>query len=83
MNIKEIIDKIMICPICKGEMQTSVINFPIDLKTHFVLIKDVPADVCEQCGEFFIDDDVHIQLEEIDESTKKSNIEFEIIKFAA
>ncbi len=73
----------MICPMCKGKMETSTVNFPIDFKTYFILVKNVPALVCEQCGEFFIDDETHIQLENIVEKNKKSNIEFEIIKFAA
>jgi YgiT-type zinc finger domain-containing protein len=73
----------MICPICKGDMEKDIINFPIDLKTRFILIKDVPALVCEQCGESFVDDEIHVQLESIAEKAKRSNIEFEIVKFAA
>jgi len=64
-------------------MKKDKINFPVDLKTHFILIKEVPAIVCEECGEFFIDDNVHIKLENIVERTKTSNVEFELVKFAA
>ena len=73
----------MICPLCNGKMKQDEINFPVDLKTRFILIKEVPALVCEECGEFFIDDNVHIKLESIAERTKISHIEFEIVKFAA
>jgi len=73
----------MICPICKGDMEENVINFPVDLKTRFILIKGVPALVCKQCGEFFIDDKIHIQIERIVKKVKEANIELEVVKFAA
>ena len=72
----------MICPICKGNMEEDIVNFPVDLKTRFVLIKGVPALVCEQCGEFFIDDKIHIQIEHIIKKVKELNVELEVIKFA-
>ena len=55
----------MVCPICKGNMEENMVNFPIDLKTRFILVKEVPALVCEQCGEFFIDDEIQIRIEKI------------------
>ena len=61
----------------------NIINFPVDLKTRFVLIKEVPALVCDQCGEFFIDDEIHIQIENIIKKVKKANVELEVVKFAA
>jgi YgiT-type zinc finger domain-containing protein len=73
----------MICPICKGNMEEDSVNFPVDLKTRFVLIKGVPALVCEQCGEFFIDDKIHIQIEHIIKKVKELNVELEVVKFAA
>ena len=73
----------MICPICKGNMKEDIINFPVDLKNRFILVKEVPALVCEQCGEFFIDDEIHIQIENIIKEIKKANVELEVIKFAA
>ncbi|MFX0203667.1 MAG: type II toxin-antitoxin system MqsA family antitoxin [Candidatus Hodarchaeota archaeon] len=73
----------MICPICKGNMEENYINFPIDLKDHFILIKEVPALVCEQCGEFYIDDEIHIQIEKIVKKAKETNAELEVVKYAA
>jgi YgiT-type zinc finger domain-containing protein len=64
-------------------MEEDIVNFPVDLKTRFVLIKEVPALVCEQCGEFFIDDKIHIQIEHIIEKVKELNVELEVVKFAA
>jgi len=68
---------------CKGKMKDDFVNFPVDNKHHFILIKEVPALVCEECGEFFIDDKVHTQIERIVNKTKEANAELEIVKFAA
>ena len=73
----------MVCPICKGNMEENMVNFPIDLKTRFILVKEVPALVCEQCGEFFIDDEIQIRIEKIIKDIKKADVELEVVRFAA
>lgn len=73
----------MICTICKGSTKLQTINFPIDLENIFILVKEVPAIVCQQCGEYFLEDNIAERIEEISETTKSSNIEIEILKFAA
>ena len=40
----------MLCILCKGDMKNGKVNFPVDAKEHFILIKGVPAQICEQCG---------------------------------
>jgi YgiT-type zinc finger domain-containing protein len=64
-------------------MKNGRVNFPVDVGNNFILIKDVPALVCEQCGEYFLEDDVAGVIEEIVNDAKSSNVEFEILKFAA
>jgi len=71
----------MICPMCKGNMKKTIVNFPVDLKTYFILIKGVPARVCKQCGEFYINDKVHMQIERIVRKVKETTIELESVKF--
>ena len=43
----------MICPMCKGNMVKGSINYPVDQDPRFLLIKYVPALICDQCGDFF------------------------------
>ena len=43
----------MQCILCKGDMKNGKVNFPVDTDENFILIKGVPAKLCEQCGEFF------------------------------
>ncbi len=63
-------------------MKKDKINFPVDLKAHFILIKDVPGFVCKEFGDFIIDDKLHMELESIMEKTKASIVKLEIVKFA-
>ena len=73
----------MLCILCKGEMQQENINYPVDLKDRFILIKGVPALVCKQCGEQYLNNDVLKKIERIVENAKKHNVEIEIIRYAA
>jgi len=73
----------MLCVLCKGEMKSGKVNFPVDEEDNFILIKGVPAEICEQCGEVFLKDDVAAAIEEISKTAKATNVEFEILRFAA
>jgi YgiT-type zinc finger domain-containing protein len=73
----------MFCALCKGKMKNGKVNFPVNVGNNFIRIKDVPALVCEQCGEYFLEDDVAGVIEKIVSDTKSLNVEFEILKFAA
>lgn len=73
----------MLCVLCKGEMKSGKVNFPVDKEDNFILIKGVPAEICEQCGEVFLKDDVAAAIEKIAKTAKATNVEFEILRFAA
>jgi len=73
----------MNCVMCKGSLEKGLINYPVDVESQFLLIKDVPALVCNQCGEYFLDDDIYAKIEGVIESAKKSNVEIEVLRFAA
>ena len=45
----------MNCPLCKGKMVLGKTNLPYDVgPDRVVVLKDVPALVCEQCGDSFV-----------------------------
>jgi len=73
----------MNCVLCKGTMHNGTTHFPIDRDSQFLLVKNVPALICEQCGEMFIDDKVYQKIEEIVNSVQNSNVEIEVLRFAA
>lgn len=48
-----------------------------------VIVRDVPADVCENCGEYYLTEKVTEQLLSRSEQAVKSGAEVEILRFAA
>lgn len=69
----------MKCPVCGGTIKDGLTNIPVELETGLLYIKQVPADVCNQCGESFISDDVAEKLEKIVEKAKQQKVEIEVI----
>jgi YgiT-type zinc finger domain-containing protein len=53
------------CPLCGGETQPGTTTFAVDLKFGVVVVREVPALVCTQCGQAWIDDPVAAKLETI------------------
>lgn len=71
----------MDCVMCKGLIDNSVINHVVDIDGHITIIKNVPAKVCRQCGESYIDHDVALKIEELLDKYSNSNVEVLIINF--
>ena len=67
------------CPFCSGKIDPSTTTFAVDLKTGLIVVRDVPALVCSQCGEEWIEDSVSIQLEGITERAKLQKTQLEVV----
>lgn len=52
----------------KNSFTTHVVNY----SNSVIIIKNVPCEECEQCGEIFYTDEVAEQLEKLVEAAKKS-----------
>ena len=53
----------LVCPLCAGAMETGTTTFTVDLEFGVLVVRDVPAIVCTQCGEAWIEDSVAARLE--------------------
>ncbi|MBZ5585761.1 MAG: type II toxin-antitoxin system MqsA family antitoxin [Acidobacteriia bacterium] len=74
----------MNCVICKNGMTCpGSVTVILQRGETTVILKQVPADVCENCGEYYLSSDVTAQVLEKAESAVKSGAEVEILKFAA
>ena len=51
--------------IYKSKLAKSRVNHILDNMGRIVIIKNVPANVCGQCGEYYIDNDTAMRLEEV------------------
>ena len=63
----------MRCPLCKGEMlKGKKTNLPYELSGESVIIvRNVPAIICSQCGDAFIEADILTKVEKIlDKATR-------------
>ncbi len=63
------------CPLCGGTKKAGKTTFTVDLGFGVVVVRDVPASVCSQCGADWIKDDTASKLEEIvNEARKRRDI---------
>lgn len=65
------------CPLCGGSKKEGKTTFTVDLGFGVVVVRDVPAMVCSQCGADWIGDSIAARLEEIvnDARTKHHMVE--------
>ena len=71
----------MKCTLCKGNLKRGKVNHIIDLGDGIIIIKDVPANICDQCGEYYVDTKTAIKLEEIIDELKRNRAEVFIINY--
>ena len=53
------------CPLCGVRKKAGRTTFTVDLGFGVVVVRDVPASVCSQCGADWIEDSIASKLEEI------------------
>ena len=74
----------MKCVICKtGNTQPGKTTVTLQWEQTVVVIKDVPAQVCEDCGEYYLDDNVARSIYAQADGAVHRHAEVEIIRYAA
>ena len=74
----------MKCVICKnGETASGKTTVTLERGNTTVLIKDVPAQVCDNCGEYFLSEEISERLLEKAENAVRHGAEVEILRFVA
>jgi YgiT-type zinc finger domain-containing protein len=74
----------MSCVICRnGRTHNGHVTVTVQRGETTVILKRVPADVCDNCGEYYLSSEVAAQVLERAESAVKSGAEVEILRFAA
>jgi YgiT-type zinc finger domain-containing protein len=74
----------MRCVLCKqGETNLGRVTVTLQRGDTTVIIKDVPAEVCENCGEYYLTENITEQVLSMAEEAVKKNVEVEILRFAA
>jgi YgiT-type zinc finger domain-containing protein len=74
----------MNCVICKqGQTQAGLVTVTLEREGAIVVFKRVPAEVCENCGEYYLSDEVTGELLERAEEAIAGGAEVEIRRYAA
>ncbi len=74
----------MKCSICKhGNTSAGHANVMLERGASFIVVKNVPADVCDTCGEYYLSDNVAAEVLRIAEEVVARGAEVEVIQFAA
>lgn len=74
----------MKCAMCKqGETHTGKVTVPLQREETTVIFKGVPAEVCDNCGEYYLSEKITDQILKRAEEAVTKGSEVEIIKFAA
>lgn len=71
----------MNCALCRGKLKKGIVNHIIDSGEGIIIIKNVPANTCNQCGEYYVDTETAIKLENIIEELGKNKVEVLIINY--
>jgi YgiT-type zinc finger domain-containing protein len=82
--ILELGDRTMRCVICKhGKTQAGLVTVTLERDESLVIIKRVPAEVCDNCGEYYLSDAITEQVLQKAEMAVRNGAEVEIIRYAA
>ncbi|MBA4379939.1 MAG: YgiT-type zinc finger domain-containing protein [Anaerolinea sp.] len=69
------------CPICGGTKRAGKITFTVDLGFGVIVVRNVPALVCEQCGADWIDDSVAARLETLVSEARQRQRQVEVTAY--
>jgi YgiT-type zinc finger domain-containing protein len=74
----------MKCIICKtGETRPGRVTVTLQRGETTVLVKDVPAEVCGNCGEYYLDETATRKVYAQAEDAASRHAEVEILRYAA
>ena len=74
----------MECTICKtGKMKEGRVTVTLQRGESIIVIKKVPASVCENCGEYTLSEPVTRKIMNVAEQAVANNAEIEVLQYAA
>jgi YgiT-type zinc finger domain-containing protein len=74
----------MQCLICKhGQTHPGFVTVTLERENSIVILKGVPAEVCENCGEYYLSESVNGEVLHRAEVAVNNGTEVEIVRYAA
>ena len=72
----------MRCSLCKGSMIRDVTNLPFQMgEEYMVVVRGVPALVCNQCGEAFVEITTLRRVEQIVKKAEMDGVTFGFVSY--
>ena len=68
-----------LCPLCGGDRVPGRTTFSADLGTGVVVVRNVPATVCDQCGAEWIADTTAVELEAVTDDARRRGAQIEVM----
>ncbi len=68
-----------LCPVCGGNRSPGTTLFAADFGEGIVVVRDVPASICDKCGGSLFDNETAGNLERIVEDAKRNKRQIEVI----
>ncbi|HON78468.1 MAG TPA: type II toxin-antitoxin system MqsA family antitoxin [Spirochaetota bacterium] len=74
----------MTCTLCKsGESSEGYITVTPTRNNSVIVIRDVPAEVCNNCGEYYLSDGIAGRIYDLEDQAVKKGVEIEILRWVA
>lgn len=74
----------MTCVICRtGRLQPGTTTVTLERGTSVVIIREVPAEVCDTCGEYYLDSRTASAVYRQADDAMNRHVEVEILRYAA
>ncbi len=71
----------MNCILCKANLTKGKVNHIVDLGEGIIIIKSVPANICKQCGEYYLDTKTALELETMIDKIRGNKAEVFIVNY--
>lgn len=72
------------CPICKnGNLKQGTTTVTVERAGALIIFKEVPADVCDNCGAYFLNEQISNELYKKADEAVKNGAQVEILKLTA
>lgn len=67
------------CPLCSGRKVSGKTTYSVDLGFGVVIVRNVTATICDQCGEEWIAHDVARKLEKLVDEARQKRLQVEVM----
>jgi len=74
----------MNCPICRtGNTQPGTATVTLEREGLTLVVRNVPARVCDNCGEEYVDDVTAVRLSEVAEEALRAGVKVDVRDYLA